>query len=315
MSLHTIPQEQINSLTLISMTSVPGGAMRNSSTLQTALCVHRQQKCTAGGARNSETSKQTELFPKQKITASGITSRHGLVSLRTHKLLEEFELAQVSNWMFGCHSVAICHTNRTVTHHSTSRIAGIKRTTQQAHKSKEILLFFSSKVSYLSDHLCSILLETNYNSRITFEIDFELICWQFALQRPVLLWEDLCFHTSSWNLPLLLTSSFKHFSYIQALANVPLLQVQVAAGWTQPGHLNWTSHCVNSWDGSSVLIHFWRGKPSLLVFSHEYYSSDFHLQMKFTQTAFTQITYWREKRFSFYENADCEWHGWFFFKI
>lgn len=91
-------------------------------------------------------------------------------------------------------------------------------------------------MTYLPDHLCSILLETNYNLRITFEIDFELICWQFVLQRPVLLWEHLCFHASSWTLPLLLISAFKHFRYIQALANIPLLQTQVAAGWTQPGH-------------------------------------------------------------------------------
>lgn len=37
-------------------------------------------------------------------------------------------------------------------------------------------MFFSSKVTYLSDHLSRILLEKNYNFRITFEIDFELIC-------------------------------------------------------------------------------------------------------------------------------------------
>lgn len=77
-------------------------------------------------------------------------------------------------------------------------------------------------MTYLSDHLCSRFLETNYNLGITFEIDFYLICWQFALQRPVLLWEHLCFHTSSWNLPLFLTSAFNHFRYIQALANIPL---------------------------------------------------------------------------------------------
>lgn len=164
-------------------------------------------------------------------------------------------------------------------------------------------------MTYLPDHLCSTLLETNYNLRITFKIDFELICWQLAPQRPVLLWEHLCFHTSSWNLPLLLTSAFKHFRYIQALANIPLLQTQVAAGWYQPGHLN--GHPTVSTAGMTLLPDsFLKGKT--ISIGAQPWTLFLRLPLV---VAFTQITHWREKRFSFYDNSDHEQHGWFFSPI
>lgn len=66
----------------------------NSPLCSQAAEMHCMEEEGADGAQNNETSKQTGLFPKQKSTASGIAaSRHDLVSLRTHKPVEEFELA------------------------------------------------------------------------------------------------------------------------------------------------------------------------------------------------------------------------------
>lgn len=66
----------------------------NSPLCSQAAEMHCMEEEGADGAWNNETSKQTGLFPKQKSTASGIAaSRHDLVSLRTNKPEEEFELA------------------------------------------------------------------------------------------------------------------------------------------------------------------------------------------------------------------------------
>lgn len=68
----------------------------NSPLCSQAAEMHCMEEEGADGERNNETSKQTGLFPKQKSTASGITaSRQDLVSLRTHKPVEEFELAHL----------------------------------------------------------------------------------------------------------------------------------------------------------------------------------------------------------------------------